>query len=127
TTEPVIPIAEGEQGTRGEGEKGTNGDPDTLPGPRTIPVAVLPGFPTSAVFTFREFLAPVIRFLAGRAEDHDPVVQARLPFRVNSERGRTEYLLVSLVAAPSSGDPPSSILNPPSSPPTTHHPPRTTH
>src|SRR5690606_9648863 len=29
------------------------------------PVVVLPGFPTSAVFTFHEFLAPVIRAFAG--------------------------------------------------------------
>src|SRR5207302_7419071 len=28
---------------------------------RTVPVVVLPGFPTSAIFTFREFVAPVIR------------------------------------------------------------------
>ncbi len=29
-------------------------------------VVVLPGFPTSAIFTFHEFVAPVIRMLAGR-------------------------------------------------------------
>jgi putative molybdopterin biosynthesis protein len=58
---------------------------------------VLPGFPTSAVFTFREFLAPVIRALAGRRDDALPVVEARLPMRVKSERGRTEYCLVSLI------------------------------
>jgi putative molybdopterin biosynthesis protein len=68
-------------------------------GSRTVPVAVLPGFPTSAIFTFREFIAPVIRRLAGRSEDPATVVPARLPMRVNSERGRTEYLLVGLVAA----------------------------
>jgi putative molybdopterin biosynthesis protein len=68
-------------------------------GSRTVPVAVLPGFPTSAIFTFREFIAPVIRHLAGRSEDPATVVPARLPMRVNSERGRTEYLLVGLVAA----------------------------
>jgi putative molybdopterin biosynthesis protein len=66
---------------------------------RTVPVVVLPGFPTSAIFTFREFVAPVIRRLAGRPDDRDDVVLARLPMRVNSERGRTEYLLVGLVAA----------------------------
>jgi putative molybdopterin biosynthesis protein len=66
---------------------------------RTVPVAVLPGFPTSAIFTFRDFIAPVIRCLAGRPEDQSASVSARLPLRVNSERGRTEYLLVSLVAA----------------------------
>jgi putative molybdopterin biosynthesis protein len=67
------------------------------PQPVIVPVVVLPGFPTSAIFTFREFVAPVLRSLAGRAEEPDPVVPARLPLRVNSERGRTEYLLVGLV------------------------------
>jgi putative molybdopterin biosynthesis protein len=69
------------------------------PGRRPVPVAVLPGFPTSAIFTFHEFLAPVVRRLAGLRERPAGVVSARLPLRVNSERGRTEYLLVGLVAA----------------------------
>jgi putative molybdopterin biosynthesis protein len=64
---------------------------------RTVPVVVLPGFPTSAIFTFREFVAPVLRRLAGRRAEEDTVVEATLPQRVNSERGRTEYLLVNLV------------------------------
>jgi putative molybdopterin biosynthesis protein len=68
-------------------------------GRRPVPVAVLPGFPTSAIFTFHEFLAPVLRRLAGRRDRTAGVVPARLPLRVNSERGRTEYLLVSLVAS----------------------------
>jgi putative molybdopterin biosynthesis protein len=29
------------------------------------PVVILPGFPTSAIFTFHEFVAPVIRAFAG--------------------------------------------------------------
>jgi len=62
-----------------------------------VPVAVLPGFPTSAIFTFHEFIAPVLRQMAGRREELAKVVTARLPIRVNSERGRTEYLLVGLV------------------------------
>jgi putative molybdopterin biosynthesis protein len=66
-------------------------------GRRPLPVVVLPGFPTSAIFTFREFVAPVLRRMAGGKEEADPVVPARLPLRVNSERGRTEYLLVGLV------------------------------
>jgi putative molybdopterin biosynthesis protein len=76
-------------------------------GRRPVPVAVLPGFPTSAIFTFREFLAPVIRALAGLRQEAAGVVPARLPLRVNSERGRTEYLLVGLVAsaAPAAGEP----------------------
>src|SRR5262249_49468348 len=32
------------------------------------PVVVLPGFPTSAIFTFHEFVAPVLRALAGRGD-----------------------------------------------------------
>jgi putative molybdopterin biosynthesis protein len=66
---------------------------------RPIPVVVLPGFPTSAIFTFREFVAPVIRNLAGRPNESSSTVQAQLPFKVVSERGRTEYLLVGLVKA----------------------------
>lgn len=61
------------------------------------PVVILPGFPTSAVFTFHEFLAPVIRAFAGLPPQRHEHVAATLPMRVNSERGRTEYLLVGLV------------------------------
>ncbi|HVK15715.1 MAG TPA: molybdopterin biosynthesis protein [Fimbriiglobus sp.] len=68
---------------------------------RPVPVAVLPGFPTSAVFTFHEFVAAVLRELAGRVADIAGVVTATLPQRINSERGRTEYILVGLVEASS--------------------------
>jgi putative molybdopterin biosynthesis protein len=61
------------------------------------PVVVLPGFPTSAIFTFHEFLAPVIRAFAGMPPERRRQVTATLPMRVNSERGRTEYLLAGLV------------------------------
>lgn len=61
------------------------------------PVVILPGFPTSAIFTFHEFVAPVIRAFAGLPPERKQTVAATLPMRVNSERGRTEYLLVSLV------------------------------
>jgi putative molybdopterin biosynthesis protein len=61
------------------------------------PVVILPGFPTSAIFTFHEFVAPVIRAYAGLSPDRWQMVSAILPMRVNSERGRTEYLLVGLV------------------------------
>jgi putative molybdopterin biosynthesis protein len=71
---------------------------------RPVPVAVLPGFPTSAIFTFHEFVAPVLRRLAGRRADRARTVTARLPLRVNSERGRTEYLLVGLVQGASATD-----------------------
>ncbi len=61
------------------------------------PVIVLPGFPTSAIFTFHEFVAPVIRAFAGLPGERAERRPARLPLRVASERGRTEYLMVSLV------------------------------
>ena len=61
------------------------------------PVVVLPGFPTSAIFTFHEFVAPVLAAMAGRTRAERAVVQAKLAVRVNSEIGRTEYLLVGLV------------------------------
>ena len=63
------------------------------------PVVILPGFPTSAIFTFHEFVAPVIRAFAGLPLEQRRTVRATLPMRVNSERGRTEYLLVGLIAA----------------------------
>ncbi|MGZ0171779.1 MAG: molybdopterin biosynthesis protein, partial [Planctomycetales bacterium] len=61
------------------------------------PIVVLPGFPTSAVFTFHEFVAPVLREMAGLAPENRQTVDATLPIRMNSNRGRTEYSLVSLV------------------------------
>ncbi len=64
------------------------------------PVVILPGFPTSAIFTFHEFVAPVIRAFAGLPVERPQSVVATLPMRVNSERGRTEYLLVGLVQGP---------------------------
>jgi putative molybdopterin biosynthesis protein len=73
------------------------GKPICLAASRGRPVVVLPGFPTSAVFTFHEFVAPVLRLLAGRGAQERTVVQARLAVKVNSEVGRTEYLLVGLV------------------------------
>ena len=60
------------------------------------PIVVLPGFPTSAIFTFHEFVAPVIRALAGLPAEAADRLSATLPLRVPSERGRTEYLMVSL-------------------------------
>src|SRR5262249_50543193 len=75
------------------------------PDGHVVPVVVLPGFPTSAIFTFREFVAPVLRRMTGRPEEEDAVVEATLPLRVNSERGRTEYLLVGLISHMGNGEP----------------------
>jgi putative molybdopterin biosynthesis protein len=73
------------------------GKPICLAATHGRPVVVLPGFPTSAIFTFYEFVAPVLRLLAGRGAQERTVVRARLPVKINSEIGRTEYLLVGLV------------------------------
>lgn len=61
------------------------------------PVVVLPGFPTSAVFTFHEFVAPLLREMAGARAPETTTIEATLPMRVNSDPGRTEYNLVRLV------------------------------
>ena len=61
------------------------------------PVVVLPGFPTSAIFTFHAFVAPVIRARAGLPAEAAPRISARVPVRVSSELGRKEFVLVSLV------------------------------
>jgi putative molybdopterin biosynthesis protein len=60
------------------------------------PVIVLPGFPTSAIFTFHEFAAPVIRAFAGLPAEPVDRIEATLPVRVASQAGRTEFMMVSL-------------------------------
>jgi putative molybdopterin biosynthesis protein len=63
------------------------------------PLIVLPGFPTSAIFTFHTFVAPIIRARAGLPVEAARTVSARVPMRIPSELGREEFVLVSLVAA----------------------------
>ncbi len=65
-----------------------------------VPVVVLPGFPTSAIFTFHEFVAPLLRRLSGLPPHDRSLVQATLPLRITSASGRTEYNLVDLVQGP---------------------------
>jgi putative molybdopterin biosynthesis protein len=62
------------------------------------PLIVLPGFPTSAIFTFHVFVAPVIRARAGLPPEAARTATARVPVRIASELGREEFVLVSLVA-----------------------------
>ena len=61
------------------------------------PLAVLPGFPTSAIFTFHAFVAPVIRASAGLPAETAQTIEARVPMRIPSELGRQEFVLVSLI------------------------------
>jgi len=60
------------------------------------PLAVLPGFPTSAIFTFHAFVAPVIRARAGLAAEMARSIEAQVPVRIASELGRKEFVLVAL-------------------------------
>jgi putative molybdopterin biosynthesis protein len=61
------------------------------------PVVILPGFPTSAMFTFHDMIVPVLRRMAGLPPRTDAQVTARVPVRIASELGRTEFVMVSLV------------------------------
>ena len=61
------------------------------------PIVVLPGFPTSAIFTFHAFVAPIIRARAGLPSEDARKLIARVPVRVASELGRKEFVLVSLI------------------------------
>jgi putative molybdopterin biosynthesis protein len=61
------------------------------------PVVVLPGFPTSAIFTFHAFVAPVIRAWAALPPQAAETVLATVPVRIASELGRQEFVLVSLI------------------------------
>src|ERR1700712_5514115 len=61
------------------------------------PVVILPGFPTSAMFTFHDMIVPVLRRMAGLPPRSDAKATARIPVRIASELGRTEFVMVSLV------------------------------
>ena len=61
------------------------------------PVIILPGFPTSAMFTFHDMIVPVLRRMAGLPPRSDAKVSAKVPVRIASELGRTEFVMVSLV------------------------------
>ena len=73
------------------------GKPILLSVVQGTPVVVLPGFPTSAMFTFHEFVAPLLRRLSGLPEDAVRTVAAFAPMRIASVQGRTEYSLVDVV------------------------------
>jgi putative molybdopterin biosynthesis protein len=62
------------------------------------PVVVLPGFPTSAIFTFHAYVAPVLRVYAGLPPAAATTIEATVPVRLPSEMGRKEFVLVALVA-----------------------------
>lgn len=61
------------------------------------PVVILPGFPTSAMFTFHDMIVPALRKMAGLPPRSDAKVSATVPVRITSELGRAEFVMVSLV------------------------------
>jgi putative molybdopterin biosynthesis protein len=73
------------------------GKPICLAVTRGKPVVVLPGFPTSAIFTFHEFVGPIVRKMAGGKDQRRAEQEARTAVRINSVVGRKEYVLVGLI------------------------------
>ena len=61
------------------------------------PVFGLPGYPTSAMTVFEVMVAPIIREMAGLAEDEMVKLRANLALKVFSAEGRREYLPVNVV------------------------------
>ena len=72
------------------------GKPVCLAVTRNKPVAILPGFPASARFTFDEFIAPLIRKWTG-AHASQVSIPATLQSKINSAPGRTEYVQVGML------------------------------
>ena len=103
-------VAELEPGIVVHGVALKPGKPICLAASGRKPVVILPGFPTSAVFTFHEFVAPVIRGLAGLPPQERQTRPARLAQKVVSERGRLEYLLVGLVGSDADASGPAGGL-----------------
>jgi putative molybdopterin biosynthesis protein len=90
-------VAELEPGVIVHGVALKPGKPICLAAAGEKPVVILPGFPTSAIFTFYEFVAPVLLRLSGARPSRRGLTRARLAVDTVSERGRLEYLLVGLV------------------------------
>jgi putative molybdopterin biosynthesis protein len=59
-------------------------------------IVVLPGFPTSAMFTFHDFLVPVLRRMSGLPARDVSTVEAETAVAIPSDFGRTEFAMVAL-------------------------------
>ena len=64
------------------------------------PAAILPGFPTSAIFTFTRFIVPVLREMAGIPPEKNTRLKAKVPLKIQSDKGRTEFNLIHLTDGP---------------------------
>jgi molybdopterin molybdotransferase len=72
----------------------------------------LPGYPVSALVTFRILAAPVLRALGGRADVHDPVVSVRAAARIPSTAALTHFLRVRLERVPGEPLPLATLTGP---------------
>jgi putative molybdopterin biosynthesis protein len=63
------------------------------------PVVILPGFPTSAMFTFHDFVVPVLRAMAGLPIREELSLEAVTSAPILSDPGRTEFVMVALTQA----------------------------
>ncbi|MBV8849285.1 MAG: molybdopterin biosynthesis protein [Methylobacteriaceae bacterium] len=59
-------------------------------------IVVLPGFPTSAMFTFHDFIVPVLRRMSGLPARDESIVEAETAVAIASDFGRTEFAMVAL-------------------------------
>src|SRR5437588_127374 len=57
---------------------------------------VLPGFPTSAMFTFHDFIVPVLRRMSGLPTRDQSTAEAQTAVAIPSDFGRTEFAMVAL-------------------------------
>ncbi|MFB6291030.1 MAG: molybdopterin biosynthesis protein [Candidatus Bipolaricaulia bacterium] len=73
------------------------GKPTVLANLEGIPFFGLPGNPSSAYVVYMNFVAPVIRKLAGKKEWKSPAIRAELTERTTSEGGRMEQKFVGIV------------------------------
>ena len=73
------------------------GKPTVLAELSGVPFFGLPGNPSSAYVVFLNFVAPMIRSLAGMKESENPSLKAKLSERTTSEGGRTEKKYVGIV------------------------------
>ncbi|HUV02143.1 MAG TPA: gephyrin-like molybdotransferase Glp [Desulfobacteria bacterium] len=71
----------------------------------------LPGNPTSALVTFNLFVAPLLRVLSGLSRDYEDAkrragkgIKAKAAMRIFSDKGRNEYVLVTLTPAEKAED-----------------------
>lgn len=74
------------------------GKPLCLAAINNTPVAILPGFPTSAIFTFTKFVVPLLKIMAGLSADAEEGIEASIPMKFNSQKGKTEFEMVNLVS-----------------------------